>query len=143
MGQWPANRLRAAMPIGDLEEKRDFTFTDIRGFHVLNTTGHKVGSVKEIYVDPNTLEPCFAFLRYEKFMNFNTKHFLVPWEELRVGSDYVQTRWTEEELLPDTVAHQQRHLAEHDPGSAGRRDLAFDTEEEDDDVAVTRAMTLP
>ena len=110
MGQMPANRLEAYMPIGDLEGKRDFAFQDIRGNSVLNTTGHKVGTVKDIFVDPNTLEPCFAFLQYEKFMNWNTKHLLVPWSELIIGNDSVQTRWTEEHLTPQTRAEQQQNI---------------------------------
>ncbi|MCC2672710.1 MAG: PRC-barrel domain [Armatimonadetes bacterium] len=115
MGQMPENRLQAWMPMSDLEGKRDFNFTDIRGFKIMNTTGHKVGAVKEIYVDPNTLEPCFAFLSYEKFMNFNTKHYLVPWDELRIGEGYVQTRWTEEHLLPETIAEQEKNLPDGAP----------------------------
>lgn len=107
------NRLRAYMPMGDLEGKREFDFQDIRGYQILNTTGHKVGTVKEIYVDPNTLDPCFAFLDYQKFMNFNVKSFLVPWEELIIGHDFVQTRWTEQELLPETRREQAQNLAEH------------------------------
>src|SRR5947209_486540 len=109
MGQMPSNRLEAYMPIGDLEGKRDFSFQDIRGFKILNTTGHKVGTVKDIFVDPNTLEPCFVFLHYEKllgFLNHNLKHLLVPWGELLIGEEYVQTRWTEEELTPQTRAEQ-------------------------------------
>jgi sporulation protein YlmC with PRC-barrel domain len=92
MGQMPENRLEAYMPMGDLEKTRDFNFTDIRGFKVHNTTGHKVGMVKDVYVDPNTLEPCFALLHYEKFMNSNVKDLLVPWEELILGEGMVQTR---------------------------------------------------
>jgi len=110
MGQISENRLQAWMPMGDLEGKRDFNFTDVRGFKIMNTTGHKVGTVKEIYVDPNTLEPGFAFLSYEKFMNFNMKHLLVPWGELRIGEGYVQSRWTEEHLLPRTLEEQRANL---------------------------------
>jgi sporulation protein YlmC with PRC-barrel domain len=113
MGDWPRNRLEAYMPIADLEGKRDFAFTDIRGFKVLNTTGHKVGSVRDVFVDPNTLEPHFALLHYEKFLSFNTKSLLVPWDELILGDDYVQTRWTEDHLLPETVAEQEENLAAH------------------------------
>lgn len=92
MGQMPANRLEAYMPMGDLEKTRDFNFEDIRGWKVLNTTGHKVGSVKDVYVDPNTLAPHFALLDYEKFMNFNVKDLLVPWHELMLGDGEVRTR---------------------------------------------------
>jgi len=111
MGQWPEKRLRAYMPMAELEGKREFTFTDIRGFQILNTTGHRVGMVKDVFVDPNPLEPHFAYLDYEKFANFNVKSFLVPWDELRIGPDYVQTRWTEDELRPETRAEQERNLA--------------------------------
>lgn len=111
MGEMQANRLQAYMPMEDLENTREFTFADIRGFQVLNTTGHKVGKVLDVFVDPNTLEPCFAFLDYEKFMNRNVKSLLVPWEELVLGTDYVQTRWTESELLPETMAEQTANLA--------------------------------
>jgi len=116
MGQMPSNRLEAYMPMEDLEGKRDFSFQDIRGFKILNTTGHKVGTVKDVFVDPNTLEPCFAFLHYEKllgFLNHNLKHLLVPWSELLIGEDYVQTRWTEEELRPETRSEQARNLKAH------------------------------
>jgi sporulation protein YlmC with PRC-barrel domain len=115
------NRLQAWMPMSDLEGKRDFSFTDIRGYKILNTTGHKVGTVKDIFVDPNSLEPCFAFLNYEKFMNFNTKHYLVPWAELRIGDSYVQTRWTEEHLRPETLAEQEKNLPD---GGTTRADQA-------------------
>jgi sporulation protein YlmC with PRC-barrel domain len=103
MGQWPENRLAALMRMDDLEGKREFLFPDVRGWQVVNTTGHKVGSVAEVFVDPNTLEPGMVLLDYRKFMNANTKRLLVPWQELRVGDDFVQTRWSEEELLPETA----------------------------------------
>jgi sporulation protein YlmC with PRC-barrel domain len=112
MGQTTEKRLEAFMPMADLEGKRSFSFTDIRGFEILNTTGHKVGKVQEVFVDPNTLEPGFALLDYQKFMNFNVKHLLVPWHELILGEGYVQTRWTEDQLLPHTLAEQQANLAE-------------------------------
>ncbi|MFN3650169.1 MAG: PRC-barrel domain-containing protein [Armatimonadota bacterium] len=143
MGQFPKNRLQAYMPMEDLEKQRDFSFQDIRGFKIMNTTGHQVGHVKNIFVDPNTLEPCFALLDYEKFMNFNVKSLLVPWEELRIGDDFVQTRWTEDQLLPETRAEQERNLAGH--GGPARRistpgtssSSIFDTDEGNDTDEVT------
>jgi hypothetical protein len=45
-----------------------------------------------VFVDPNTLQPHFALLDYEKFMNFNVKDLLVPWSELQLGDGEVQTR---------------------------------------------------
>ncbi len=122
MGQMTENRLEAYMPMEDLEDTRSFGFTDIRGYQILNTTGHKVGTVKDVFVDPNTREPAFALLRYEKFMNRNTKSLLVPWAELILGQDFVQTRWTEQQLTPETEAEQAENLAAH--GGAGEPAMA-------------------
>jgi sporulation protein YlmC with PRC-barrel domain len=103
MGQWPENRLSVLMQMNDLEGKREFSFPDIRGWKVLNTTGHEVGKVEEVFVDPNTREPGMVLLHYQKPLNPNTKKLLVPWHELRLGDRFAQTRWSEEELLPETA----------------------------------------
>jgi len=99
MGTMPANRLTAFTRMTDLEGKREFHFPDLRGATVVNTTGHPVGIVEEIFVDPNTLEPAMALLHYKKFLNFNTKKLLVPWSELQIlNENQVRTRPTEEQL---------------------------------------------
>jgi hypothetical protein len=96
MGQMTDNRLIAYTRMSDLEQFREFSLPDIRGWKVLNTTGHEVGKVEEVFVDPNSLEPGWALLHYQKFLNPNTKSLLVPWSELRLGNKTVQTRPTEE-----------------------------------------------
>jgi sporulation protein YlmC with PRC-barrel domain len=96
MGQMPDNRLIAFTRMADLEDSREFSFPDIRGWKVLNTTGHEVGKVEEVFVDPNSLQPGWVLLHYQKFMNSNTKSLLVPWSEMRLGEGTVQTRPTEE-----------------------------------------------
>ena len=73
MGQMPDNRLIAFTRMSDLEDSREFSFPDIRRWKVLNTTGHPVGKVEEVFVDPNTLQPGWVLIHYQKFMNFNTK----------------------------------------------------------------------
>jgi sporulation protein YlmC with PRC-barrel domain len=99
MGEIPANRLTAFTRMTDLEGKRTFQFPDIRGWKVLNTTGHEVGKVEEVFVDPNTLEPVMALLNYQKFLNRNTKKLLVPWNEVQIlGEGKVRTRPTEEQF---------------------------------------------
>jgi PRC-barrel domain len=103
MGQWPANRLAALMCMEDLEGKREFQFPDLRGWRVVNTTGHPVGLVEKVFVDPNTLEPGMVLLQYRKPTNGDAKRLLVPWHELRIGEDFVQTRWSEDVLLPETA----------------------------------------
>jgi sporulation protein YlmC with PRC-barrel domain len=99
MGEMPANRLMAFTRMTDLEGKRTFQFPDIRGWKVLNTTGHEVGKVEEVFVDPNSLEPAMALLHYQKFMNRNTKKLLVPWNEVQIlGEGKVRTRPAEEQF---------------------------------------------
>jgi len=99
MGDMPANRLTAFMRMSDLDGKRTFSFPDIRRWKILNTTGHPVGTVEEVFVDPNTLEPMMALLHYQKFMNRNTKRLLVPWNEIQILNDgQVRTRPTEEQF---------------------------------------------
>jgi sporulation protein YlmC with PRC-barrel domain len=108
------------MPMSALEETRDFTFQDVRDFPVMNTTGHRVGAVEEIYVDPNTREPAFALLNFDRFNNlekvlnwkFDVKQLLVVWDDLILGDDYVQTRWTESHLRPETLEEQRRNLGD-------------------------------
>lgn len=114
MGYWPDGRLSVLTRMSDLEGTREFHFPDIRHWNILNTTGHKVGRVEDVFVDPNTREPGMALLHYQKFMNFNTKTFLVPWHELRLGEGFVQTRWSEDELLPETA----RHVPPAEPAAA-------------------------
>jgi hypothetical protein len=103
MGQMNEDRLIAFTRMGDLEDSREFSFPDIRGWKVLSPHGHEVGKVEEVFVDPNTLEPGWVLLHYQKFLNFNTKSLLVPWSELRLGDGTVQTRPSEESrAAPDT-----------------------------------------
>jgi hypothetical protein len=104
MGQWPDNRLSVLMRLTDLERQRPFNFPDIRGWKVLSTTGRPIGSVKEVFVDPNSRQPAMALLQYKTFLNFNTKMLLAPWHELRIGPDFVMTRSTVDERRPETAA---------------------------------------
>jgi sporulation protein YlmC with PRC-barrel domain len=106
MGQMPDNRLIAFTRMSDIEDSREFSFPDIRGWKVLNTTGHPVGKVEEVFVDPNTLQPGWVLLHYQKFMNFNTKSLLVPWSEIRLGDKTVRTRPTEEHSVASEEAEE-------------------------------------
>jgi len=99
MSEVTTRRLPAFTRMTDLDGKREFHFPDIRRWKVLNTTGHEVGTVEEVFVDPNTLEPAMALLHYQKFMNRNTKKLLVPWGEIQIlGQGQVRTRPTEEQF---------------------------------------------
>src|SRR5260370_17875708 len=99
MGQVSEHRLMAYTRMSDIEDSRDFSFPDIRRWKVLSPTGHEVGKVEEVFVDPNTLQPGWVVLHYQKFLNFNTKSLLVPWSELRLGDRTVHTRPTEEQSM--------------------------------------------
>ncbi len=135
MGESTSNRLTVFTRMTDLEGTRRFEFPDIRGWMIQNTTGHEVGQVEEVWVDPNTLRPGLVLLHYKKFMNRNTKKLLVPWEEMLIGDTFVQTRPTEEELLPETVAQMPptqpadtlspgSHVTADAPGAGGDSVLA-------------------
>lgn len=124
------------MPMSALEDKRDFSFRDIRDYPVMNTTGHRVGSVDEIFVDPNTRDPMFALLNFDRFTNldkvlnwkFDVKQLLVAWEDLILGDDYVQTRWTESHLRPETLEEQRRNLGDRGLGDDYDEDLEVEEE---------------
>lgn len=109
MGLMPDHRLIAYTRMSDLEDSRDFNFPDIRGWQVLNTTGHAVGKVEEVFVDPNSLAPGWVLLHYQKLLNFNTKSLLVPWSELRLGDKSVWTRPAEE---PPAEEHESEEISE-------------------------------
>jgi len=99
MSEISTRRLPALTRMSELDGKRTFEFTDIRGWKILNTTGHEIGKVEEVFVDPNTLEPMLVLLDYRKFLQFNTKKLLVPWTETQILAEgKVRTRPTEEQF---------------------------------------------
>lgn len=67
---------------------------DPRGFTVLNTTGHDVGKVDDLYVDPNTRQPYFALLNLGNHtLGMGNRSVLVDFDDLEIrGDEKVQVR---------------------------------------------------
>ncbi len=67
---------------------------DPRGFAVQNRTGHEVGKVDDLYVDPHTRQPHFALLSLGNHtLGIGNRRVLVAYNDLTaVGSKQVQVR---------------------------------------------------
>ena len=58
---------------------------DPRGFTVLNTTGHDIGTVRDLYVDPTTRLPEFALLSLgNKPLGIGDRQILVAYTAVEV-----------------------------------------------------------
>ncbi len=63
-------------------------FGDPRGYAVINTTGHSVGKVSDLYVDPNTRRPYFALLALGGHtLGIGDRHVLVGYDDIEVTAD--------------------------------------------------------
>ena len=64
------------------------TLGDPRGYKVLNTAGHTVGKVSDLYVDPHTREPFFALLSLGSHpLGLGNRQVLVGYSDLEVTGD--------------------------------------------------------
>lgn len=64
------------------------TLSDPRGYAVLNTTGHEVGKVADLYVDPHTREPYFALLSLGHHpLHLGDRRVLVGFNDLEITGD--------------------------------------------------------
>lgn len=68
--------------------------SDPRGFTVRNTTGHDVGKVDDLYVDPHTREPHFALLSLGNHaLGIGNRRVLVGFDDLELtGEKQVKVR---------------------------------------------------
>ena len=58
---------------------------DPRGFSVVNATGHSVGKVEDLYVDPHTRKPHFALLSLGNHtLGIGNRHVLVGYSDLTI-----------------------------------------------------------
>lgn len=65
---------------------------DPRGYAVVNATGHSVGKVEDLYLDPHTRKPHFALLSLgDHALGIGNRHVLVAFDDLSiVGGKQVQ-----------------------------------------------------
>lgn len=62
--------------------------SDPRGFSVMNTTGHNVGKVEDLYVDPHTRLPYFALLSLGNHtLGIGNRKVLVGFDDLQMTGD--------------------------------------------------------
>ena len=60
--------------------------SDPRGFSVVNATGHTVGKVEDLYVDPHTRLPHFALLSLGNHtLGIGNRHVLVGYTDLTIA----------------------------------------------------------
>lgn len=61
---------------------------DARGYAVVNTTGHNVGKVEDLYVDPHTRQAHFALLSLGNHtLSIGNRHVLVGFDDLEILGD--------------------------------------------------------
>ncbi len=67
---------------------------DPRGYSVQNPTGHEVGKVDDLYVDPHTRQPHFALLSLGNHtLGIGNRRILVAYNDLTaIGNKKVQVR---------------------------------------------------
>ena len=62
--------------------------SDPRGFTVMNATGHSVGKVEDLYVDPHTRLPYFAMLSLGNHtLGIGNRKVLVAFDDLQLTGD--------------------------------------------------------
>jgi sporulation protein YlmC with PRC-barrel domain len=68
--------------------RRAVGWSDPRGYTVLNTTGHTIGTVEDLYVDPNTRDPYFALLSLGNHaLGVGNRSVLVRFSDIEVSTD--------------------------------------------------------
>ena len=78
--------------MSDADFRLDEPWQDIRGLNVYSLDGEQVGSVDELYVEPDSRFPRFLVVSAGGFLGVGKKRFLVPIEE--VSRDMTQERVT-------------------------------------------------
>ena len=58
--------------------------SDLIGMKVEGTDGKKLGTIKDLVIDPINGDVVYAVLDYGGFLGVNDKYFAVPWEALKL-----------------------------------------------------------
>jgi len=61
--------------------------SDLIGMKVEGTDGKKLGTIKDLVIDPLDGDVDYAVLDYGGFLGINDKYFAVPWEALKISDD--------------------------------------------------------
>ncbi len=91
--------------LADLQDREDIAgqFQDLRGYHVLSTTGHPVGEVVDVYVDTKMDEIGLVALRFhgggDRPWLHSSRTVLVPFGDVEVFGDHqVRVKRAQDEL---------------------------------------------
>ena len=61
--------------------------SDLIGMKVEGTDGKKLGTIKDLVINPINGDVDYAVLDYGGFLGVNDKYFAVPWEALKLNDD--------------------------------------------------------
>lgn len=61
--------------------------SDLIGMKVEGTDGKKLGTIKDLVINPINGDVDYAVLDYGGFLGVNDKYFAVPWEALKISDD--------------------------------------------------------
>ena len=61
--------------------------SDLIGMKVEGMDGKKLGTIKDLVIDPINGDVDYAVLDYGGFLGVNDKYFAVPWEALKISAD--------------------------------------------------------
>jgi sporulation protein YlmC with PRC-barrel domain len=61
--------------------------SDLIGMKVEGTDGKKLGTIKDLVINPINGDVDYVVLDYGGFLGVNDKYFAVPWEALKVSDD--------------------------------------------------------
>jgi len=61
--------------------------SDLIGMKVEGTDGKKLGTIKDLVINPIDGDVDYAVLDYGGFLGVNDKYFAVPWEALKISDD--------------------------------------------------------
>jgi Uncharacterized conserved protein len=61
--------------------------SDLIGMKVEGTDGKKLGTIKDLVINPIDGDVDYAVLDYGGFLGVNDKYFAVPWEALKINDD--------------------------------------------------------
>jgi len=61
--------------------------SDLIGMKVEGTDGKKLGTIKDLVINPIDGDVDYAVLDYGGFLGINDKYFAVPWEALKISDD--------------------------------------------------------
>lgn len=80
---WRQERITAAVPVEQLQQRRIVTIDDITGTDVRNLQDEDLGSVDDVVLDPESGEISYVIVARDGFLGVGEDHVAVPWQQFR------------------------------------------------------------